>query len=98
MSEEHVCTLSPGALSDRMSQVEKLIVSSTETRELDDGYEFRFPGDPEWSARILELIHSERRCCRFLTFELSFEPELGPLWLRVRGSAQVKSFLETVME
>ena len=95
---EHVCKLSPGAYSDRMSKIEELFTGSAETRELEDGYEFRFPGGSEWSGKLLELIHSERQCCRFLEFELSFEPEQGPIWFRVRGSAQVKAFLEAMME
>lgn len=92
------CTLSAGPHSDRMSEIEELFAGKTETRELEDGYEFRFPGDSEWSGKLLELIHSERECCRFLKFELSFEPEQGPIWLRVRGSAQVKALLQSMLE
>ena len=95
---EQGCTLSPGAYSDRMSEIEVLFADSSETRELEDGYEFRFPGDSEWSDKLLELIHAERHCCQFLKFELSFEPYDGPIWFRVRGSAQAKVFLESLME
>ncbi|MCP3979397.1 MAG: hypothetical protein GY716_08715 [bacterium] len=94
----HGCTLSAGPYSNRMSEVEELLAGTTETRELEDGYEFRFPGTSKWSARLLELIHSERECCGFLRFELAFEPEQGPIWFRVRGSAQVKALLESMME
>jgi len=92
------CTLSAGPYSERMSAIERLLAGSGETRELEDGYEFRFPGGPEWSGKLLELINSERDCCRFLRFELSFEPERGAIWFRVRGSAQVKALLESMME
>ena len=94
----HGCTLFPGPYSDRMSEIEKLLAGNAETRELEDGYEFRFPGDSEWASKLLKLINAERQCCQFLKFELSFEPEQGPIWLRVRGSARVKAFLESMME
>ncbi len=45
----------------------------------------------------MDLIHAERQCCSFLTFELLFEPDHGPIWLRVRGSEEVKSFLRGLM-
>jgi hypothetical protein len=32
-------------------------------------------------------------CCPFFTFELTFEPDSGPIWLRVRGQEGVKEFI-----
>ena len=64
---------------------------------MDDGYAFRFPDDGDRAHRLLDLIQAERQCCRFFTFELAFEPDGGPIWLRVRGSREIKTFLETMM-
>ena len=50
------------------------------------------------AGRLLDLINSERQCCQFFRFELSFEPQQGPVWFRVRGSEQVKAFLEAMMQ
>ena len=61
--------------------------------ELPDGYGYRFAGDHSKLEPLLEFIAAERRCCPFLTFELVFEPHHGPLWLRMRGSPQVKAFI-----
>ena len=91
------CRLSPTAFSGRMEEIQDLFAGNQETRELEDGYEFSFPGDGDWASRLLVLIESERQCCSFFKFELSFEPEGGPIWFRVRGSEEVKAFLETVM-
>ena len=61
--------------------------------ELADGYGYRFPGDEEWTARVLDFVAAERRCCPFFRFEVVFEPHDGPLWLRLRGSEAIKGFV-----
>ena len=53
--------------------------------EIEDGHEFVFPGDAGWAIRLAEFVVFERECCRFLNFEIFFEPEGGPIRLRVRG-------------
>jgi hypothetical protein len=35
----------------------------------------------------------KKRCFLFFTFELHFEPNLGPIWLRQCGSAEIKALL-----
>jgi hypothetical protein len=70
-----------------------LFAGVEEVAELPDGYGFRFAGEGGQVESLLEFIGAERRCCPFLTFELAFEPYGGPLWLRMRGSPQVKTFI-----
>ena len=70
-----------------------LFAAVEEVVELSDGYGYRFSSDGSQLAPLLEFIAAERRCCPFLTFELAFEPYGGPLWLRLRGSPQVKAFI-----
>ena len=70
-----------------------LFTAVEEVAELLDGYGYRFPSDGSQLEPLLEFIAAERRCCPFLTFELAFEPHGGPLWLRMRGSPQVKAFI-----
>lgn len=65
-----------------------------EVAELADGYAFRFPGDAEWAAKLIEFIAFERKCCPFFTFELAFEPQEGPMWLRLKGPEGVKAFVQ----
>ena len=65
--------------------------------ELEDGYEFRFPGSEEWATRLTEFIVFERECCPFLAFELVFEPEGGPIRLRVRGPEGVKEIVAGIV-
>lgn len=65
-----------------------------EVRELADGYAFRYPGDEEWAAKLLEFVLFERACCPFFTFELVCESQEGPIWLRLRGPEGAKDFIK----
>ena len=62
--------------------------------ELEDGYEFAFPGDADRAMRITSFIVAERACCPFFAFELVFEPDEGAILLRVRGPEGTKTFIE----
>ncbi len=70
-----------------------LFATVDEVVELPDGYAYRFAGADGPLESLLEFIAAERRCCPFLSFELAFAPHGGPLWLRMRGSPRVKSFI-----
>jgi hypothetical protein len=85
------CTLSGPEQADRRGEVEEIFGGCSRVDELEDGYEFLFPGDAEWAIRLTELVVFERECCRFLAFELVFEPEGGPIRLRIRGPKRTKS-------
>jgi hypothetical protein len=61
--------------------------------ELPDGYAYHFPATAPWPAKVLEFVETERECCPFFTFEIVFEPNGGPLLLRLRGSAEIKEFI-----
>jgi len=63
-------------------------------RELADGYAFRFAGDDRWKALLFDFVNAERTCCTFFKIELSFEPGLGPIWLRLTGPEGTKRFIE----
>lgn len=62
-------------------------------RKLEDGYEFVFPGDEKWTEGLVRFVAEERKCCCFFTFEFLFEPDLGPVSVRMRGPAGTKEFL-----
>ena len=59
--------------------------------ELDDGYEFLFPGSEERAAGLTKFVVFERGCCPFFIFELVFEPEADPI--RLRGPEGVKGII-----
>jgi hypothetical protein len=67
------------------------------TEELADGYLFHIPGDKKWLAVAAELIAAERECCPFLRFELTAEPAMGPVTVRMTGPAGTKEFLKSIL-
>ncbi len=87
------CSLSGEDLAARGEVVRPLMASYQQMQELEDGYAFQFPGEPTWIQRLVEFVAEERQCCPFFTFELHYEPNLGPIWLRLRGSAEIKALL-----
>lgn len=62
-----------------------------ETRELPDGYAYRFDG--EHYALVAAFIAHERLCCPFFSFDLQVTPQQGPIWLRLTAAGDVKPFL-----
>ena len=88
------CTLPASDLAARRSDIiAQLQPGVEEVRELTDGYELRFPGDEEWVSRLAAFIAGERECCAFLAFQLRFEPQHGPVLMRITGPAGAKAFL-----
>lgn len=88
------CSLNtPELAARRVDLAANLFSGVIEVAELPDGYGLRFPGTPEWIARLAEFVRFERECCPFFTFELAFLQAQGPIWLRLRGGAGVKAFV-----
>ena len=88
------CSLSEQELAKRSQELARdLFADAEQVDELPDGYAWRFPGDGEWHAKLLEFVAAERRCCAFFRIELAFEPGLGPVWLTLRGLDGTKAFV-----
>lgn len=90
------CTLLGRELAERKEAISRdLFAHADRVEELPDGFGYRFPSADPWAANALDVIAVERRCCPFFTFELVFEPNDGPLWLRLRGSEAIKDVVRS---
>lgn len=93
-----VCRLSDPEFRRReatlLAQFKSIVIA---TEELADGYVFRFFGDKREMFLVCELILAERECCPFLKFELTAQPNMGPMSVRVTGPAGTKDFLKTTL-
>ncbi|HEV3037669.1 MAG TPA: hypothetical protein VHA33_07790 [Candidatus Angelobacter sp.] len=90
------CSLSDAELRKREASLLAQFKSSViATEELPDGFAFHIPAEGKWIIAVAELIAAERECCRFLTFELTVEPNLGPVILRITGPPDAKAFVQT---
>jgi len=88
-----VCTLDSGTLEARREQLLPGLIAAADSRgTLTDGVRLRFP-DADILPRVLQVVDAERKCCRFLRFEVTLEPDLGPIWLTVSGPPGTREFL-----
>lgn len=101
MSDNHsgpiACTLPSEEFAKRRREIiEHLFQKTVERLELEDGFEFVFSGDEELIAELTEFVRFERGCCGFLTFELIFDPQQGPIHLRCRGPEGAKEAVRQI--
>jgi hypothetical protein len=91
---EIACNLLGREFAERKEAITRdLFAHAERIEELPDGFAYQFPVADPWPAKVLEFVATERQCCPFFTFEIVFEPNDGPLWLRLRGSAEIKTFI-----
>lgn len=88
----------PGAIpaGDRPAHfalARRLFATEARGREpLPEGYEFQF--GPEAFEDVARFVANERRCCPFLTFELTVAPPDGAVRLRITGPEGSRALLE----
>jgi hypothetical protein len=85
--------IEPGLRAGHIATAGRVFRAAEEIRQLADGYAFRLPGESDTLLKASEFISLERLCCHFLGFELTVEPEGGPVWLRLTGREGVKAFI-----
>jgi hypothetical protein len=89
------CLLPADSLQERGEEIgESIFAGVEEKKELADGYAFRFPGERHWAEKLFRFVEEERVCCPFFTFEISFEPGQGPIWLTLSGPEGTKEFID----
>lgn len=93
------CTLGPAALKARREDLLGGLVRRAEERlELPNGYRVRFRPAEDLLPEIATIIDVERQCCRFLTFQLTVEPDGGPIWFEFTGPPGTKEFLAGMLD
>ena len=79
---------------ERYNQLrEKLEKAIDETKELEDGYAFRWQSGEVSLVELAEWVEKERKCCPFFDFEIAVEREGGPMRLALKGKGGVKAFI-----
>jgi hypothetical protein len=71
----------------------KMESARIETKELADGYLFRFRPEAVSFAEVADWVATERVCCPFFDLAIAAERENGPLSLRITGKEGVKQFI-----
>ncbi len=92
------CTLTDAAFQQRRTEMLPRIQEQIQSLKLlDAGYALEFAADEAVLEDVFRLIQLERQCCAFLQFDLTLEPDHGPVWLSLTGPEGTKAFLENVL-
>jgi hypothetical protein len=93
------CTLAPATLKTRRDGLLRELVRRADAREeRPDGYRFRVAPAADVLAFIAGVIEAERRCCRFLRFHLTVDPDEGPIHLELTGPSGTREFLSALFD
>jgi hypothetical protein len=88
------CTLTAEELRRGREGLLPGVLARAESHEaVDGGFRFRFTSAPGLLPDIATMMEAERRCCRFFHFQVTAEPDEGPVWLEVTGPAGTREFL-----
>lgn len=91
------CKLTSKELKDRKETVIKSLKSQViEKKELAAGYQYKFAGTDKMIDELTEFVKTERACCDFFTFNLSFAGENA--FLEITGPKGAKEFIKTELE
>ena len=91
------CTLSEAEIRDNAGGLlPSLIDRARGVTPLPEGVSLRFDADGDVLAAIARVVEAERRCCRFLRFRLTVEPDAGPMTLDVTGPPGTGEFLRVL--
>jgi hypothetical protein len=90
------CTLSPDAIASRRAGLlPGLVRHALRAEEFENGVRYQFAASA-W-PQIAATVEAERRCCRFLQFELRLEPDEGPITLTLTGPRGTRVFLAALI-
>lgn len=94
-----VCTLDPAALKARREGLLSDLVRRAEARQdLPEGQRLRFAATADTLAAIARTIEAEHHCCRFLRFQITVEPDSGPIWLELTGPPGTREFVSALLD
>ncbi len=93
------CTLGAGALAARREGLLATLLRRAHAHdELASGHRFSFPAADDTLTLIMRTIDAERRCCRFLRFQITVEPDEGQMSVELTGPAGTREFLSALFE
>jgi hypothetical protein len=92
--QEISCKLTTAELQKRKETVlENLKKKILEKKELKDGYAFKFEGSDSTVDELTDFVKSERSCCNFFVFTLSFSGDGKETWLSLTGPEGAKEMI-----
>ena len=90
----NVQAIPPELRSVHAANTQRLVTSIQEVQALPTGYALRLPNETDILQTLIAFLSFERLCCPFFHFQLEIEPEQGPVWFRLTGATDMKSFIQ----
>ncbi len=88
------CKLTSEELQKRKETVLELLKKkTTEKKELSNGYAFKFDGSDSTIDQLTDFVKTERTCCNFFVFTLSFSGDGKETWLSLTGPEGTKEMI-----
>ena len=81
-----------------MVLIESFFSSYLDIQDLPDGYAFSYRWSTALATQLLTLIELLRENDPALVIELECEPNQGPIWLRLRGSLEIKEQIQFALD
>jgi hypothetical protein len=98
-TRELTCKLATPELRARkatdIANLKKLVLL---TRELKNGFAYRFPGSDSMVDELATFVKTERACCDFFRFNISISGNQAETWLKITGPQGAKDFIKTELE
>lgn len=89
--------IAPEERAAHFALARKLFTELAEERSAEElGYAFRFRNDAY--GALVSFIANERKCCPFMTFELTIAPHSEFILLRMTGPAGTRAVLEAELD
>ena len=94
------CKLTDRNQIDRMNELHQTLFKKVDkTIEHKTSYDLLFQQpDDSLIAQLVEFIKFERQCCPWLNFQLTYQPNEGPVLLKMGNSVETKEMVKLVME
>ena len=97
--KELTCKLTTPELKERKATViGNLKKQMLLTKELRNGFAYRFPGSDSIVDELVTFVKTERACCDFFRFTLSISGNKSETWLKITGPKGAKDFIKTELE
>lgn len=92
------CDLTVEELAERRPPAVEMMRRATGIEDVEGGYTFVFPGDPETLRLVLRFAAEERRCCPMGTYTIAFGGEHEPVRLTFVGPEGMKEDIRQGMQ
>jgi len=93
------CSLTPAAVRVRREGLlSDLVRRAAAHVELQDGHRLQFAAEDDALFTIARAVNAERQYCRFLRFDVTVEPDSGPISLEPPGPPGTCEFLSALLD